>query len=61
MAKQKDVEPASTPQIVSTIQPSRFNIVVVGGGSAGIAVAAPMLHLPIEEFERQMDVNVTLK
>jgi NAD(P)-dependent dehydrogenase (short-subunit alcohol dehydrogenase family) len=27
--------------------------------NAGIAVAAPMLHLPIEEFERQMDVNVT--
>lgn len=27
--------------------------------NAGIAVAAPMLELPIEEFQYQMDVNVT--
>jgi len=27
--------------------------------NAGIAVAGPMLNLPIAEFERQMDVNVT--
>lgn len=27
--------------------------------NAGIAVAGPMLNLPITEFERQMDVNVT--
>ena len=27
--------------------------------NAGIAVAGPMLELPLEEFENQMDVNVT--
>lgn len=27
--------------------------------NAGIAVAGPLLHLPIEEMEKQMDVNVT--
>jgi NAD(P)-dependent dehydrogenase (short-subunit alcohol dehydrogenase family) len=27
--------------------------------NAGIAVAGPLLYLPIEEFERQFDVNVT--
>jgi NAD(P)-dependent dehydrogenase (short-subunit alcohol dehydrogenase family) len=27
--------------------------------NAGIAVAGPLLELPIEEFEQQMDVNVT--
>lgn len=27
--------------------------------NAGIAVAGPLLHLPVEEMEKQMDVNVT--
>lgn len=27
--------------------------------NAGIAVAGPLLHLPIEEMEKQLDVNVT--
>src|SRR3990167_4741518 len=27
--------------------------------NAGIAVAGPLLHLPIEDFRRQMEVNVT--
>jgi len=27
--------------------------------NAGIAVAGPLLHVPVEDFERQMDVNVT--
>lgn len=27
--------------------------------NAGIAVAGPLLHLPVEEFRRQMEVNVT--
>lgn len=27
--------------------------------NAGIAVAGPMLNIPIEDFQRQMDVNVT--
>lgn len=27
--------------------------------NAGIAVAGPLLELPVEDFERQMDVNVT--
>ncbi|UYN97688.1 MAG: SDR family NAD(P)-dependent oxidoreductase [Enhydrobacter sp.] len=27
--------------------------------NAGIAVAGPLLHLPVDEFKRQLDVNVT--
>ncbi|MFN8433143.1 MAG: SDR family oxidoreductase [Anaerolineales bacterium] len=27
--------------------------------NAGIAVAAPILHIPIEEFRKQMEINVT--
>ncbi|MEO1039151.1 MAG: SDR family oxidoreductase [Pseudomonadota bacterium] len=27
--------------------------------NAGVAVAGPLLHLPIEEMERQLDINVT--
>lgn len=27
--------------------------------NAGVAVAGPLLHLPVEEFERQLDINVT--
>jgi NAD(P)-dependent dehydrogenase (short-subunit alcohol dehydrogenase family) len=27
--------------------------------NAGVAVAGPMMHLPIEQFRRQLDVNVT--
>lgn len=27
--------------------------------NAGVAVAGPLLHLPIEDFQRQMEINVT--
>lgn len=56
-----DVTDMASIQAAADTVRAALNGVTLKGliNNAGIAVAGPMLTLPIEEFQRQLDVNVT--
>lgn len=47
---------AAAATVADALGTARLDALV---NNAGIAVAGPLLHLPLAEFERQIDVNVT--